>query len=70
MLIVAFLSNNVYLVVGIDLVDAARLGNGPADAQLRNDANIRTMTLWARVTTRPLFSPLIIDRAEIQKKNN
>lgn len=52
-----------YLVSGIDLVDATRFGNGPADVQLQIASNIRTIRLWARVTIRPRLIPPIIESA-------
>lgn len=57
-----------YLVTGIDFVDATRLGKEPGDVQLQIASNIRTITLWARVTTRLLFNPLINDRAARKTK--
>lgn len=64
-----------YFEVDTDLCDD-RGGIGADCVQLHRASNIRTITVWARVTMRPRFIPLISDRPvnncvnKIQKISN
>lgn len=56
-----------YFVVETDRVDETRVVNGAADVQLQIASNIRTMTLWARVTIRPRLKPVMKDKPEMME---